>query len=667
MNKVEARQRIQKLRREINRIRYAYHVLDKLIVTEAVKDSLQHELLELEQQFPDLVTPDSPTQRVAGRPLKGFHKVKHARPVLSIEDAFSMDEVQAWQERNEKILGQAAKGYYGELKMDGLAMVLTYQDGVLAQGATRGDGAVGEDVTQNLRTIESIPLRLESVGRDLPPRFDVRGEVVIMKDELERINRQQTARSLPPFANPRNLAAGTIRQLDSKVAAGRRMDFFAFEILTDLGQRTHAEVHKLLHDLGFKTNPHCRELSDLAAVGDYVKSWADKRLSLPYQTDGVVIVVNDLAQQRRLGSVGKADRWMQAYKFPAEQATTRVKDIVVQVGRTGVLTPVALLTPVRVAGTTVSRATLHNQDEVERLDVRVGDTVVIQKAGDIIPDVVQVLVKLRSGHERRFVIPKVCPACGAEVVRKAGEVAHYCSNRNCFAVSREKLYHFVSRQAFNIDGLGPKILDQLLASGLIKDAADLFELKEGDLRPLERWGEKSAQNLVQAIAARKRVSLARFIYALGIRHVGRETADDLAAHFGTLAKVMAGNLDQFEAVPNIGPVVARSLADFIAAPANKKFIDKLLKAGIEIEKVLTKMAGPLSNQTFVLTGTLASLTRDQARQAIKAAGGRISESVSQETDYVVVGDNPGSKYERAKVLGVKILNEQAFKRLLKLN
>lgn len=663
MNRLEAKERIVKLKAEINHHRYLYHVLDKQEISEAALDSLKHELWQLEQAWPDLITADSPTQRVAGKPLAGFNKVKHSKPILSIEDAFLLAEIQDWQERNEKILGEKVNGYFGELKMDGLAMVLTYERGLLVRAATRGNGLVGEEVTSNIRTIESVPLVLEKIKRNLPDRLEIRGEIVITKSELERINKEQTKRGLSVFANPRNLAAGSIRQLDPKVTATRRMDFYAFELLTDVGQITHSEVHKILHDLGLKTSPYSQELPSLEAVEKYLKIWEKKRDNLPYQTDGVVLVVNSIAQERRLGSIGKADRWMLAYKFPAEQATTRVLDIVVQVGRTGVLTPVAVLAPVVVAGSTVSRATLHNQDEVERLDVRVGDTVIVQKAGDVIPDIVQVLPKLRTDKEKPFNLPSTCPVCGSKVVRRQGEVAAYCSNAKCFAVAREKLYHFVSRAAFDFDGLGPKIIDQLLDSGLIKDAADLFNLTKGDLEPLERFAEKSAQNLIEAIAARKQITLPRFINSLGIRHVGEETAELLAHNFGNLNSLINASINEFENIAGVGPVVARSLADFFAQVENKKLIDKFLKVGIKI--VTTKeTGGKLAGKTFVFTGTLNKLSREQAKEYVRKLGGKIGETISTNTGYVVVGDNPGSKYDQAKKLGLKILNEDNFCQLI---
>ncbi len=665
MTKTEAAGRIKKLRQEINHHRYLYHVFDKAEISEAAVDSLKHELWQLEQLYPDLITPDSPTQRVGGQPLPNFKKVKHASAILSIEDAFDLSEVSAWEERNRKLLSAPVKGYYGELKMDGLAMVLTYANGLFIRGVTRGDGLVGEDVTANLKTIESIPLRLET-GREAPPaRLDVRGEVVITLNELKRINAKQAARGLPLFANPRNLAAGTIRQLDARVAAERRLDFYAFEILTDIGQKTHAEVHQQLRRFGFKTNPHSVELDNLEAAAEYLKTWQTKRASLPYQTDGVVLVVNDMLQQRILGSVGKADRWMLAFKFPAQQATTRVKDIVVQVGRTGALTPVAILEPVLVAGTTVSRATLHNQDEIKRLDVRLRDTVIIQKAGDIIPDVVKVLFNLRTGQEKPFILPRTCPACGSKTERRPGEVAWYCSNKQCFARQREQMYHFVSRSAFAVDGLGPSIIDQLLDSGLIKDAADLFTLTAGDLEPLPGFAAKSADKLVAALAAAKKINLARFINALGIRHVGIETALLLAQRFGSLNKLMKATPVELAAVDGVGEVVAGSFYDFFHNVKNQKLVAKLLDLDVKIATV-AKPVGKLTGQSLVLTGTLAKLTREQAQAAIRAAGGNVSESVSRQTSYVVAGEKPGNKFTKAKELGVKVIDEAEFRKLLEL-
>ena len=665
MTKQEVSKRIEKLKREIEHHRYLYHVLDKEEISDAALDGLKHELYELEQRYPELITPDSPTQRVGGRPLDKFEKVHHSKPILSLEDVFNIEEAAKWTEKNQKIAA-GQYDYFCELKLDGLTVVLTYQDGVLVSGATRGDGVVGENVTQNLKTIESIPLKLNQSGPDkLPKKFEVRGEVVMTKKVFEAVNRQQAKNGLPPFANPRNVAAGSIRQLDPKITAARKLECYAFEIITDVGQKTHQQVHEILKSLGFKTSPQSQPCRDLREVEAYLKKWEKKRQELAYQTDGVVIVVNSIDLEKRLGHVGKAERWMAAYKFPAEQATTTVEDIKVQVGRVGTLTPVAVLKPVRVAGSTVSRATLHNQDEINRLDVRIGDTVIIQKAGDIIPDIVRVLPNLRSGSEKKFKMPAKCPICGSNVVKPAGEVNHYCSNKKCFAVEKEKIIHFVSKKAFNIEGLGPKIIEQLINEGLIASAADLFNLTEGDLEPLERFAEKSAQNLITAIQASKQNSLPKFIYALGIRHVGEETAIDLAGRFGSLEKIKSASLAELEAIKDIGGVIARSLYDFFQNRDNLDFLDKLKTAGAEPVKARVKKSGKLAGQTFVLTGSLDSLTRDEAADKIRLAGGDVSASVSQKTDYLVAGAEPGSKFAKAKKLGVKIIDEKEFLNLLK--
>lgn len=664
MNKKVASLRINKLKEEINHHRYLYHVLDQQEISDAALDSLKHELYNLEQLYPDLITSDSPTQRVGGAPLSEFKKYKHSQPILSIEDAFSIEEIKDWQARLEKILNEPIKGYYAELKMDGLTMVLTYEQGQLIRGVTRGNGLEGEEVTSNLKTINSIPLQLRGLSGKLPSKLEVRGEVVISLAELQRINELQIKKNLKVFANPRNLAAGSIRQLDPQIAASRRMDFYAFEIITDIGQMTHEEVHQKLRDFGFKTNPHCQVVENIQAIEKYLNKWTEARKKLPYQTDGAVMVVNSLKQQKILGSVGKADRWMIAFKFPAEQVTTMVKDIIVQIGRTGVVTPVAILQPVKLAGSTVSRATLHNEDEIKRLDIRIGDTVIVQKAGDIIPDVVQVLSKLRTGQEKKYHLPKNCPACGSPIDKQEGEVAYYCSNKNCFAVNREKIYHFVSRQAFNIDGLGPKIIDQLFDQGLVNEPADLFYLKIEDLLPLARFADKSAQNLLTAIEQGKKISLGRFIYALGIRHVGIETAEAVAAKFGNLDKLWQVTPEEFAAVEGIGQVVAQSLVEYFSNQVNHQHISKMQAAGLKVIDAQGMKAGPLTGQVFVLTGTLSTMSRPLAKELIKRLGGKVTESVSKETSYVVAGEAAGSKLAKAQALGIKVLSEADFKKLL---
>lgn len=671
MTKAEAKIRIEKLRKEINRYRYLYHVLDKSEISDAANDSLKHELDKLEREYPEFITPDSPTQRVGGEPLKEFVKVRHAIPMLSLNDAFSEEEMRDWEKRILKLLPSGTKlDYYAEIKMDGLAVSLIYRDGIFALGATRGNGQVGEDVTHNLKTIEAIPLRLET--EHLPEAWrrlvkgtvEVRGEVYMTKAVLERLNKLQSKRGGPEFANPRNAAAGSIRQLDPKIAAQRQLNFYAYDLITDFGQKTHAESHELFHKLGFKNNPENQPGRDLEEVIKYYHRIEKKRPSLPYQMDGVVVNVNNIATFRKLGVAGKAPRGAIAFKYPAEQATTIVEDIQVQVGRTGALTPVAWLKPVQVAGSIISRATLHNEDEIRRLDVRIGDTVIIQKAGDVIPDIVEALPKLRTGHERKFHFPKKCPVCGSPVIRREGEAAYYCTNSKCFAQSKEALYHFVSKTAFDIDGLGPKIIDQLWEKGLIRDSADIYNLTKDDLQPLERFAEKSAANLVEAIAKSREITLARFIYGLGIRHVGEETAIDLAQHFGTLEKIRQANQAELQAVFEIGEVVAESVESYFKKAENVRLLEKLLKNGVKIINP-KRRAATLTGKTFVLTGTLASLTRDEAKAKIREAGGDVSSSVSSETDYVVAGEEPGSKLDKAKKLGIKVLAEPEFLKMIR--
>ena len=664
MTKSGIHARIIKLRAEINRHRYAYHVLDKQELSESVLDKLKYELVQLERQFPELVTPDSPSQRVAGKALDQFVKVRHPQPILSMDDAFSETDLADWETRNRKLLGSTVATYYGELKFDGLTVVLTYENGLFVQGATRGDGRIGEDVTQNLRTIESIPLQLDlSKFKKVPRRIEVRGEVVMTKKEFEKLNASQAKKGLPLYANPRNVAAGSIRQLDSSITASRRLSCFAFELITDMGQRTHEETHAILAQLGFKTSNFNEAFNDLNGVISYLKKWETKREGLPYNTDGAVVIVNSIAQEKRLGYVGKSERWMIAFKFPAEQGATKVLDIIVQVGRTGALTPVAILEPVKLAGTVVSRATLHNDDEIKRLDIRVGDTVVVQKAGDIIPDVVQVLTKLRTGTEKKFVFPKKCPQCGSQVTRPAGEVAHYCTNPNCFARELESLIHFVSKKAFDIDGLGEKIVEQLMAAGLVRTAADFFKLTKEDLEPLERFAEKSAANIVAAVAKARHITFNRFIYSLGIRHTGEETARVLAAHYHSLDMLSVASVEGLQALPDIGPKVAESIHAWFTSPANKKLLTALQKAGVTIQYERAKKTGKLNGKTFVLTGSLPE-SREIIAEQIRSAGGTVSGSVSKNTSYVVAGDDPGSKFDTAKKLGVAIIGYTEIKKLV---
>lgn len=688
MTKSEAKKRIEKLKKVINYHRYLYHVLDRQEISEASLDSLKKELFDLEQQYPDLVTPDSPTQRVGGKPLEKFKKVKHPAPMLSFNDAFSREDMKDWFERNAKLLQDeeiSQIDYYCEPKLDGLAIELIYQNGLFKIGSTRGDGLIGEDVTQNLRTIESIPLRLrevEEVIKDLEKeglkeiaenikkrglrRIVVRGEAIITKKNFLKVNKEQIEKGASPFANPRNLAAGSIRQLDPKITAQRRLDVTAYDLISDLGQKTHEQEHKILHILGFKTNNkysrYCENLEEVFKFHDF---WYKNREKLPYEIDGLVVTINSNKIFEKLGVVGKAPRGAIAFKFPLKQAETIVENIVVQVGRTGAITPVAILKPVEVGGVTITRATLHNEDEIRRLGVKIGDTVIVGRAGDVIPDIIKVLPELRTGKEKEFKMPKRCPACGTKLVKPAGEVVWRCPNPECPARKREYLYHFVSKGAFDIVGLGPKIIDQLADEGLISDPADLFTLKEGDLVPLERFAEKSAQNLVKAIQSKKKVTLSRFIYALGIRNVGEETAQDLAENFGSLKKLQEASLEELEKIPDIGPVVARSIYDWFRDKKNQKFLEKLKKA-VQIKKQKRKKEKQkLRGKSFVFTGTLSSMTREEAKERVRRLGGRTSSSLSSKIDFLVVGQDPGSKLERAKKKGIKIINEKQFLEMLK--
>lgn len=656
MTKAQAEKRINVLKKEINHHRYLYHVLDKQEISEAALDSLKHELFLLEQQYPDLITSDSPTQRVAGKALDKFQKVQHVTPMLSLNDTFSETEIIDWEKRLSKILPQENFDYYAEVKMDGLAVSLIYQNGIFVQGSTRGDGLIGEDVTLNLRTIESLPLKLNGV---YPDNVEVRGEVYMTKKNFDELNKLENNK----FANPRNVAAGSIRQLDPKIVAARKLDFMAYDIPTELNLKTHQQVHEKLIELGFNSNKNNRYCKNLLAVQKFYQDIGKIRKKFDYWSDGTVINVNNNILFKKLGVIGKAPRAAIAYKYSAEQATTIVEDIQVQVGRTGALTPVAHLQPVSVAGSTVSRATLHNEDEIKRLDVRIGDTVIIQKAGDIIPDIVKVLENLRTSNLKKYVFPKKCPSCGASTERKKDEAAYYCTNKKCFAQEQEKTYHFVSKKAFNIDGLGPKIIDQLLNAGLIADVADIFSLNKENLLPLERFAEKSVDNILAAITNAKKITLSRFIYALGIRHIGEETARDLAKHFSSIEKIQQASLEKLNAIFEIGEVTATSIYKYFQDHKNQELIKKLLQQVYIIKEKNTNNQ-KLKNKKFVLTGSLNTLTRDQAKEKIRDAGGEICSAVSKNVDYLVVGEDPGSKLAKAKKINIKILSEKDLLSLL---
>ncbi len=669
MNKQEVKKRITKLKKEIDYHRYLYHVLDKQEISEAALDSLKHELFRLEQDNPEFITPDSPTQRVSGQALDKFEKVTHQTRMVSLNDVFSFAEIEEWEKRNRKLLSESEKlDYYVELKMDGLALSLIYKNGELYKGVTRGDGIVGEDVTHNIRTIEAIPLKLQ-IDNNIPDEVEIRGEIYMLKSVFESLNKEQEKNHQPKFANPRNAAAGSIRQLDSSVAAKRKLSFLAYDLVTDLGQKTHQQSHELLEKLGFKAgqkhNKYCRDLKEVQVNFEII---GKLRSELEFWTDGVVVNINNIKLFKKLGIVGKAPRGAVAYKYPAEQATTIVEDIQVQVGRTGALTPVAHLRSVQVAGSTVSRATLHNIDEIERLDVRIGDTVIVEKAGDIIPDIVQVLTKLRTGREKKFHMPAKCPVCNSKVFRKEGEVAYYCNNKNCYAQQHSAMTHFISKKAFDIEGLGPKVLDQLFKADLIKTPADLFTLTKDNLEPLERFAEKSADNLVVAIKKARQVTLARFIYALGIRHVGEETAITLANNFNQIGDVIKTSLEKLKSLDDIGDIVAESIFDYFKQQKNIELI-KQLGRYIEIlnprENLKKTMNSKVEGKKFVVTGVLGSMSREQVKEKIRQAGGKWVSSVSKNTDYVVAGENPGSKVDKAKKLGVKVISESEFLKLFK--
>ena len=669
MDRASVKERIGKLRDLIRRYRYEYHVLDKSTISDDALDSLKKELFDLESEHPDLITPDSPTQRIAGEPLKGFEKVNHPGRMLSLNDAFSEQDFRDWKERLDGALGSTYRGqFYCDLKMDGLAVELRYVDGLLVQASTRGDGLVGEDVTQNIRTVDAVPLRLRDDERDVPELVLIRGEAYLTKKEFERMNRRLQKEGKKTHANPRNLAAGTIRQLDANITAERRLSFYAYGLYDRDGRHgaladRHSESYALLRAWGVPTNPNGTVVRSVDEVIKFHATWEKKRDALDYEFDGVVITADDNETYRRAGIVGKAPRGAVAFKFAARQAETVVEDIKVQVGRTGVLTPVAHLKPVHIGGTTVTRATLHNMDEIRRLGVMIGDTVIVGRAGDVIPDIIKVLPELRTGDEKPFRMPRTCPVCGTTVVRERGKVAFVCPNRDCPARRRQDIYHFVSRAALDIDGIGPKIIDQLMDAGLVQDAADLFTLRVDDIMSLERFADVSSRNVVRAIGDRRRVPLHRFIYGLGIPNVGEETAQALAREFRTLEHLRKASREELEAIEDVGPIVAESIVEWFRRPYHRRLLEKFDEADVTVVAERAHR-GPLTGTSFVITGTLESLGRDEAKARIRALGGKVSETVSDETDFVVVGEKPGSKYEKALKLGTAILDEKKFLSIL---
>lgn len=677
LDKAEAKKRIEKLKTEINKYRYAYHVLDKSVISEGALDSLKKELFDLESRYPEFITKDSPTQRVGGRPLSAFKKVRHGTRMISLNDAFSPQDVLDWLERLRNYFGPKVNfgknGFYCDLKMDGLAMELIYEDGLFVSGSTRGDGFIGEDVTENLKTIDAIPLKLEE-GSGYPRRLIVRGETFLTKKEFARLNREQEKKGGKPYANPRNVAAGSIRQLDPRITASRKLDFYAYDVVTP-GYKTKSEEYAELNKYGLKTNPHGIVAKNIEEIFEFHKEVLKMRERLAYEIDGIVISINDNAMYEEAGIIGKTPRAGIAYKFSPREATTVVEGIEVQVGRTGALTPVAVMRPVNVGGVTITHASLHNADEIERLGVREGDTVIVSRAGDVIPQITKVLPEFRTGKEKKFKMPEKCPVDGSRVIRDG--VAYKCSNKYCGARHREQLYHFVSRGGFNLDGLGPKILDRFLDEGLIVDAADIFTLKQGDIEALPRFGEKSAENVVKEVGEKKHIPLSRFIYSLGIIHVGEETAITLAAIFpdkksgylsiSKFAKFYGDlSLERLQEIKDIGPKVAESIYEWFKEKRNINLLAKLGNAGVNIVLAPPSAKAPkLKDLSFVITGSMDSMSRELAKQKIRELGGDVSESVSAKTSYLVAGSEPGSKYKKAKELGVKIIGEKEFLALLK--
>ena len=661
----EAEKRIKELREQINYHNYRYYVLDSPEITDAEYDKLMRELIALEKKFPELITPDSPSQRVGGEPLPYFERVTHREPMISLADAFDEGELRDFHRRVTETVGDNVE-YVVELKIDGLAISLTYENGLLATAATRGDGVVGENVTQNVKTIKSVPLRLRVPPEKTPAIIEVRGEVYLSKEGFKKLNEEREEAGLAPFANPRNAAAGSIRQLDPKITAQRPLSTFMYALgyVEGIEFTTHLEVLEYYKECGFRVNEHIRLFDNFDDVVNYCMSWQEKRHSLPYEIDGMVIKVNSLEFQRILGSTAKTPRWAIAYKFPAEQKESVIKDIIVTVGRTGVLTPNAVLTPVRIAGSTVSKATLHNEDYIKEKDIRIGDHVIVQKAGDIIPEVVAVIKEKRTGNEKEFKMPTHCPECGAEVIRLPDEVAYRCTGVACPAQIRRRIIHFASRDAMDIRGLGPAIVSLLLSANLIKDPSDLYFLKKEDLVSLERMGEKSASNLIEAIQNSKKQPLNRLIYALGIPLIGSKASLTLAQEFKTMDRLQNATHEELTQIPEIGDKMAQSIIAFFAQEQTKRMIQRLKEAGVNMTYEEKAGPKPLENLTFVLTGALEKYSRAEAQAIIESLGGNVTSSVSKKTDYAVVGKDPGSKYTKALELGVKILNEEEFEELI---
>jgi len=663
-----AKERIEQLKTEINHHNYRYYVLDSPEISDAEYDELMKELKQWEEQYPQFLTPDSPTQRVGAAPVEAFGVVEHPLPLLSLGNVFSEEELLAWYTRISKLINGEQFNFVGEHKIDGLAVALTYVNGQLTTGATRGDGLRGENITQNLRTIRSIPL---SITRESPARFEVRGEVFLPKAGFNKLNQERAEEGLPLFANPRNAAAGSVRQLDPRITAKRPLDIYIYMLGYAEGRATpttHWETMEYLKSLGFKLNPHNRLLTSIEQVEEFYHTWVEKRESLPYEADGIVVKVNSLDLQRQLGDIGHEPRWAIAYKFPAIQGTTRLIDIGISVGRTGTLNPYAILEPVSVGGVTIKQAALHNEDDIRRKDIRIGDTVIIQRAGEVIPQVVGPIKSKRTGKEAIFTTPSHCPVCGAEAIRPEGEVMSYCTNFACPAQIQQRLEHFVSRGGMDIRGIGESISATLLREGLVKDAADLYDLhnKYDQLVKLEKMADKSVVNILNNIEKSKDRELSRVIFALGILHIGGEMAQILAEHFSSIDKLANASREELLSIPAVGPKLADSIIAFFRQKENLNIIERLRKAGVRLEKEAAKPEDlPFAEQEFVITGRLEAFTRQEAEARIKALGGSTGNSVTRKTTYLVVGAEPGSKLARAEELGTKQLTEEELLRLLR--
>ena len=660
----DAAKKIEALREKIRRHEYLYYVVDRPEISDAEFDELMRELKGLEAEHPDLITADSPTQRVGGKPREGFVKVPHSSPMLSLDNTYNEEELRDWERRVHELSGRQDVDYVCELKLDGMSLALIYEDGKLVRGITRGDGSVGEDVTLNVRTVRSVPLSISKENlkkAGIPADFEVRGELLMPLAAFKRMNEERESKGLSSFANPRNATAGTVRQLESRVTAERRLDYFSYMLLQD--GRTYFDRHwktlSALDSAGFKVNQNRKLVHSMEEVWAFIQQWAGKRESLAYEIDGIVVKVDRTALQDELGFTGKAPRWAIAYKYAARAGITRLEDIRVQVGRTGKLTPVAMLTPVLIGGTTVRNATLHNMDEIERLGVKIGDWVQVERGGDVIPKVAKVIDDKEHprGH-KSFHMPETCPECGTKVVRTEGEVDYRCANANCPAKLRETILHFASRGVMNIDGMGDALVNQLTERGLVKNVADIYKLTKDDLLSLERMGDKSAQNILDEIENSKRLPLERVIYGLGIRMVGERTAQFLAEHFGSMGALESAGIEELQDVNEVGPRIAESIVEFFSITANRKLLERLREARLTLTGQKKKRGTKLAGKTFVLTGTLEHFTRDEAKKMIEDAGGKVTGSVSKKTDYVVAGADAGSKLDKAKELGVTVINEK---------